>query len=64
MLNRRQFINGVGIGGLGLSLPKSLLAQTLTTTSLGSGISLITGAGCHVVVAVGDESVIVIDGGC
>lgn len=63
MLKRREFIQAMGAGGLAISLPLQLFAQSLTTASLGSGISLISGAGCNVVVAVGSESVIVVDGG-
>lgn len=64
MLKRRSVLKGLGAGALALHLPLSVRAQgALTTTDLGSGLTLIAGAGSNVVVADGPEGVLVVGGG-
>lgn len=64
MFKRREFIKSLSLGGLALALPMQSWAQgSLTTSRLGANLSLISGAGCNVVVATGPESVVVVDGG-
>jgi cyclase len=63
-LNRRTLIAGATLGGLGLALPRIVMAQgALATIPIRNSIHLVTGAGCNVVVAVGPDSVLLIDGG-
>lgn len=66
-MTRRRVVQALGMGGLALSLPLpfGLLAQSngLQRTSLSDTITLISGAGCNVVVAEGPDGVVVIDGG-
>ena len=55
---------GSALGGLAMALPSVLIAQqNLVTSRLTGDIHLISGAGCNVVVAVGVDSVLVVDGG-
>ena len=63
-MKRREFVKGLSIASVSLSLPSLGFAQAqLRTTQLGNKLSLISGAGCNVVVAEGPESLVVIDGG-
>lgn len=63
-LNRRTLLAGATLGGLGLALPGILSAQaSLAITPVRNDIHLVTGAGCNVIVAVGPDSVILVDGG-
>ena len=65
-LSRRSLLAGTALCGLGLALKPALTlaAQASVQTSLvRDNIHLISGAGCNVVVAVGSDSVLVVDGG-
>lgn len=63
-LSRRTLLARAACGGLALALPGTLAAQgPLATTTLRGNVHLITGAGCNIVVAVGPESVVLVDGG-
>jgi len=65
-LSRRRLLAGTALCGLGLAIKPSLslAAQANVQTSLiRDNIHLISGAGCNVVVAVGADSVLVVDGG-
>jgi glyoxylase-like metal-dependent hydrolase (beta-lactamase superfamily II) len=64
MIKRRLILKGLGAATLAVNLPLPGLAQTtFSTTDLGGGLRLISGAGSNVVVAEGPESVIVVNGG-
>lgn len=64
MLKRREFVKNLSMASLAMTLPLRSWAQgSLSTTALGNNIHLISGAGCNVVVAVGSDSVVVVDGG-
>ncbi|MDT8398136.1 MAG: MBL fold metallo-hydrolase [Pseudomonadales bacterium] len=65
MLKRREFVKSATCSALALGLPLSLRAQStpLHSMELAPGLSLVTGAGCNVVVAVGSDAVAVVDGG-
>ncbi|HWK54427.1 MAG TPA: MBL fold metallo-hydrolase [Hyphomicrobiales bacterium] len=61
---RRTLLQSLMLAPLATNMGNVALAQgALRTTSLGAGLSLISGAGSNVVVAVGPESVVVVDGG-
>jgi glyoxylase-like metal-dependent hydrolase (beta-lactamase superfamily II) len=63
-LSRRHLLAGSALGGLAMALPSVLIAQqNLVTSRLIGDIHLISGAGCNVVVAIGADSVLVVDGG-
>ncbi len=63
---RRRLLAGTALCGLGLSVSPSLMLaaqKTLETSLIRDNIYLISGAGSNVVVAVGPDSVLVVDGG-
>jgi glyoxylase-like metal-dependent hydrolase (beta-lactamase superfamily II) len=61
---RRILLQAFALSPLALSLGVPAFAQNaLTTTALSDQLTLISGAGANVVVAVGPESVVVVDGG-
>lgn len=63
-MRRRALVKTIGLGGLTLSLPLAGWSQeAFARTPLGDGVTLISGAGCNVVVAVGPETATVVDGG-
>lgn len=63
-LSRRAVLAGAAVGSLGLAMPAALRAQNaLESVALRDNIYLVTGAGANTVVAVGPDSVLVIDGG-
>lgn len=63
-LKRRDLLGHAALGTLAMALPSGLLAQpALTTTALRNDIYLINGAGAQVLVAVGPDAVVVVDGG-
>ncbi len=65
-LSRRSLLTGTALCGLSLAITPSLsvAAQaTVQTSRIRDNIHLISGAGCNVVVAVGIDSVLVVDGG-
>ena len=63
-LTRRDLLGHAALGTLAMVFPGRLLAQqTLTTTMLRNDLHLIAGAGAHVLVAVGPDAVVVVDGG-
>ena len=62
--HRRRFLGNTFMGGLALALPWQLQAQTgLSVTPLRNTLFLISNASCNVVVALGSDSVMVVDGG-
>jgi glyoxylase-like metal-dependent hydrolase (beta-lactamase superfamily II) len=69
MLDRRTFIKAAGAGVAGqcfaFAAPAHALAQAgpITTTALGGGLTLLTGAGSNVVAFVGSGRVVLVDGG-
>lgn len=67
VLSRRSFI-GVGTAALGGALLPSMWARAqapaqITTTDLGGGLYLLTGAGCNVLALRGDDGALLVDGG-
>jgi glyoxylase-like metal-dependent hydrolase (beta-lactamase superfamily II) len=61
---RRTLLQAFALSPLAFDLSLPALAQSaLTTTTLSDNLTLISGAGANVVVAVGPESVVVVDGG-
>jgi len=61
---RRTLLQAFALSPLALNLSLPALAQnSLTTTAIDDKLTLISGAGVNVVVAVGPESVVVVDGG-
>ena len=64
MIRRRDILIGLAAACVVLGLPGISLAQSgFTSTSLGSGMTLISGAGSNVVIAEGPDSVVVVNGG-
>ena len=68
MIKRRDFNKFLALGGLAAAFPalplRGLRAQgPLAETRLAENIHMLSGAGCNVVVAVGPDSAVVIDGG-
>jgi cyclase len=64
LVKRRELLKGLGLTALALHLPVPAQAQgSFTTTELGSGITLVGGAGSNVVVAEGPDSVVIVGGG-
>lgn len=63
-IGRRELLTGTALAGLALAMPPVVMAQqALAVTHLRNDIHLISGAGCNVVVAVGPDAVLVVDGG-
>lgn len=64
-LSRRDLLVNAALGGMALVLPAGLSAQSnpVASTPLRNNIHLISGAGSNIVAAVGDESVVLVDGG-
>lgn len=63
-IGRRRLLQGAALGGLALGLPAGLLAQAAATSRpLRGNLHLVTGAGCNVLVAVGPDGLLVVDGG-
>jgi len=63
-LSRRRVIKNAAMGSLLLGLPPSLFGQQgLSASSLGRNLTLLTRQGRNVVVAVGTDDVVVVDGG-
>jgi glyoxylase-like metal-dependent hydrolase (beta-lactamase superfamily II) len=61
---RRTLLQALALSPLALSPGLPALAQNaLTTTALNDTLTLISGAGANVVVAVGPDSVVIVDGG-
>jgi len=64
LIHRRGFIQKMALSSLALSLPGTLMAQQhLDVQRLRNNMHLVTGAGANILVAVGPESVLVVDGG-
>ena len=63
-LTRRELLACTALGGLAMAMPPVLLGQpALQSVTLGDNLHLVTGAGCNVLVAVGPNEVLVVDGG-
>jgi glyoxylase-like metal-dependent hydrolase (beta-lactamase superfamily II) len=64
MIKRRSLLQGLGATALALQFPLPLHAQgNFTTTDLGGGLRLVSGAGSNVVVMEGQSSIIIVGGG-
>src|SRR5688572_14069670 len=64
MIKRRDILIGLAAAFVVLGLPGISLAQSgFSSTSLGSSLTLISGAGSNVVIAEGPDSVVVVNGG-
>jgi cyclase len=64
MIKRRNILIGLAAACVVLGLPGISLAQAgFSSTSLGSDLTLISGAGSNVVIAEGPDSVVVVNGG-
>jgi glyoxylase-like metal-dependent hydrolase (beta-lactamase superfamily II) len=65
--NRRQFLKQIIGGAASLSASSSLFGQgsssPMTTTKLADNFSLVSGAGCNVLVLRGADGVLMVDGG-
>src|SRR4051812_29338344 len=64
---RRDFLRLLAASSAGAALPALARAQTppaaIASTPLGDGILLFTGAGCNVLVVIGPDGLVMIDGG-
>ena len=64
MTNRRVILKALATTGVILGLPPIGSAQAIfSSTDLGGGLTLLSGAGSNVVIAVGADSVVVVNGG-